>query len=336
MKKYVLNLLIRLERIGIDSFLLLLLSMIGLAYLFPAFGTKEGIFSLKNITDVGVFVIFFFYGLRLGPNKLKAGLSNPKLHLVIHASTFIIFPLIALAVKKLFSEEYSELWLGIFYLSALPSTVSSAVVMVSIARGNIPAAIFNAGISGILGIFITPLWISMVIAGRSGNLEVGEAVFKLILQVLLPVIAGILLNRFWGDFAEKHKKTLRKFDQSIILLIVYTAFCESFSRHAFENLSLPMLIICSIGMVVLFFLIYSIIGIATKTLRFRREDRITALFCGSKKSLVHGTVMSNVLFPGSISVGIILLPTMLYHALQLIIVSAIARRMSKQSEQREL
>lgn len=321
------NLFKVMEGAGLDGFLLLLLSMVGLAYLFPSIGSGDGGFSLKSIANYGISVIFFFYGLRLSPAKLNAGLANWHLHIVIHVATFILFPLLILAIKPLFTgSENILLWLGIFYMATLPSTVSSSVVMVSIARGNIPAAIFNASISSLMGVFITPLWMSLVINDQSGGFDLLHVIIKLIVQIIIPVSIGILLNKRWGAFADKYKKSLRHFDQTIILLIIYTSFCESFESRAFDGFSWVKLTLCSIGMVTLFFVVYYLISFVSKVLGFNREDRITAIFCGSKKSLVHGTVMSKVLFPNFSSLGVILLPIMIYHALQLIIVSIIARR----------
>jgi len=216
----------------------------------------------------------------------------------------------------------------------LPSTVSSSVVMVSIARGNVPAAIFNASISSLIGVFLTPLWMSLII-GRDAACHVstgidaanlGSIIGKLVLQVLLPVVLGMALNHRWGAFAERHKRMLRMFDQSIILLIVYTSFCTSFAHHVFDGFSWIKIMVCATGMILLFFVVYGIIGLVCRRMKMNREDTITAQFCGSKKSLVHGTAMSKVIFAGYSGIGVILLPIMLYHALQLIVVSAIARK----------
>jgi sodium/bile acid cotransporter 7 len=138
----------------------------------------------------------------------------------------------------------------------------------------------------------------------------------------------MLLHKKWGGFAEKYRKQLRYFDQSIILLIVYTSFCESFAKKMFSGFDITTLLIISASMIGLFLLVYSVVKAICKLLGFDREDSITAVFCGSKKSLIHGTVMSRVLFAGSDFVGIILLPLMIYHALQLIAASIIAQSMA--------
>lgn len=320
-----------LSRIGLDGFLIAILLSVLFAYFFPSFGMMEKPFSLEELANYGVAGIFFFYGLKLSADKLKKGLANWPMHIVIQLTTFLLFPLIALAVKPFFTTPSAEhLWIGIFYLSALPSTVSSSVVMISIANGNIPAAIFNASISSLIGVFITPVWTGLILSADAGGFDTWNIVGKLSLQVLLPVSLGILLNKRFGAFAERNKKGLKNFDQFIILVIIYTSFCKSFALHLFKDLSIPELAGLTIGMIALFLIVMLFVKLVGKLLNFNREDTITVMFCGSKKSLVHGAVMSKVLFAGSPIAGIILLPLMLYHALQLIAASILAQRMAKE------
>lgn len=318
---------------GLDWFILAIIGMIILASFFPAPGVQKGLFSLKSIAGYGVSLIFFFYGLRLSPQKLREGLSNWRLHSVVQLSTFILFPSLMLLLMKFFGTNGNELfWLGAFYVAALPSTVSSSVVMVSIAGGNIPAAIFNASISALIGVFVTPLWMGIVLTKSSQGFDLTDVIIKLIIQVLVPVTLGILLHSKFGVFADKHRKKMRYFDQIVILLIIYTAFCESFSKHMFSEHGASDIIILGICMIALFFFVYGIISVINRFMKFNREDSITAVFCGSKKSLVHGTVMSKVLFPNASAAGIILLPLMMYHALQLMAASIIAQSMARKQE----
>lgn len=299
--------------------------MIGLAKLWPGPGIQEGPLSLSSLANVGVSLIFFFYGLKLNFTQLQAGLRNYRLHLIIQLTTFIIFPAVVLAARALLiTPDTTLLWLGIFYVAALPSTVSSSVVMVSIAGGNIPAAIFNASISSLIGVFVTPLWMSFLLANTSGQYDLAGVIGKLTIQVIVPVVVGLLLNRKLGWLAERNKSWLRYFDQLIILLIVYTAFCESFSRNLFAKYSAGDLLWLAGLLLGLFFLIFGLITLFGKWLNFSRDDLITALFCGSKKSLIQGTVMASMLFAGSIA-GVVLLPIMIYHALQLIVASILAQ-----------
>ncbi len=319
-------------KIGLDTFILSLIGVIVLAYFWYAPGIYQGKFTLHDIGNYGITIIFFFYGLKLNPKQLKEDLSNWKLHLVIQSTTFIIFPLVVFILMKLFGTYGNNLfWIGIFYLAALPSTVSSSVVMVSIAKGNVPSAIFNASISSLLGVFITPLWMAIILIAGDNSYDVSSVIIKLLLQVLLPVTIGILLHSRFGHFAYKHSALLKKFDQSIILLIVYLSFCESFAHKMFANHSSIEIFLLGLAMIALFFIIYGIVKLIASLLRFNKADYITAVFCGSKKSLVHGTMMANILFSKIAAIGLILLPLMMFHALQLIIVSIIAQKFSKRN-----
>ena len=419
-----------LKRFGLDGFILSLFGAIFLAWLYPAFGARDGLFSLSTAANVGVSLIFFFYGLRLNWEKIRSGLANVKTHLVVLASTFLLFPLLILATMVVCgtfptradvaaleakasgfggaanvervetaaldaeigdvgvflgggepgevgksaeigepgevgkSAELAELtkvdedvkatdeppttlknadrrvvstgiWLGIFFLAALPSTVSSSVVMTNIARGNVPAAIFDASFSTLLGVFITPLWMRIFVDAQTGGRGFGVVLLSLTAQAILPIILGVLANRRWGEFSRRNEKRLRKFDQATIVLIVYTSFCHSFAEKMFDGLSGGTLLGLSLGMVALFFVVFGIVCVVCRTLRFSREDAIATLFCGSKKSLVHGVATSRVILSAPNMAGILILPTMIYHALQLIIVSVIARRFAKIAEREE-
>ena len=407
-----------LKRFGLDGFILSLFGAIFLAWLYPDFGARDGVFSLSTAANVGVSLIFFFYGLRLNWEKIRSGLANVKTHLVVTASTFLLFPLLILATMSVcgtfptradvaaleakasgpgggfaaiaevggnredvangglaqvdeggesagegekgeFGEtakigENSEggeptstlknadrrvvstgIWLGIFFLAALPSTVSSSVVMTNIARGNVPAAIFDASFSTLLGVFITPLWMRIFVDAETGGRGFGVVLLSLTAQAILPIILGVLANRRWGEFSRRNEKRLRKFDQGTIVLIVYTSFCNSFAEKMFDGLSGGTLFALSVGMVALFFVVFGIVYVVCRALRFSREDAVATLFCGSKKSLVHGVATSRVILSAPNMAGILILPTMIYHALQLIIVSVIAQRFAKIAEREE-
>lgn len=322
-----------LERIGLDGFILALGSAILLAYLWPAPGIMEHPVSLATVANYGVTLIFFFYGLKLSPKTLKASLGNWRLHTVVQASTFILFPLIGFALYSL-AGTWGEplLWLGILYVTVLPSTVSSSVVMVSMAGGNIPAAIFNASISGLLGVVITPLLMSPVLENQVHSFDAGDVIIKLGIQVLAPVALGIVLHSTrLGAWAMRKRASLRIMDQSVILLIVYISFCESFAGHMFSALHPSALLLLLAGMALLFAVVFLLTGSISRWMGFADQDRITAVFCGTKKSLVHGTVMSKILFAGIPAAGLVLLPIMVYHAIQLILSSMIAKRIASQA-----
>lgn len=320
-------------KIKIDPFVLSILIVVLLAYLFPEFGGESGPLPLGAIGSIGISLIFFFYGLKLSPEKMKAGLKNWKLHLLVQTCTFLVFPLIVLCFYPLIStEDDRNIWLAFLFLASLPSTVSSSVVMVSIARGNIPSAIFNASISGLLGIIITPLWLGLFLNAAATNYDLGDIYAKLLLEVLAPVILGLLLHRYWGKIAQEYNRYLTLFDKTIILLIIYKSFCTSFEEKVFNSINGGDLLVIGTAILALFYLVYFLTGFFSQQLGFSTEDRITAQFCGTKKSLVHGTVFAKILFQSSASMGIILLPLMLFHSFQIFAISFIATRLARRKE----
>lgn len=305
----------------IDGFILSLISVILFAGLFPNIGTNTEIIDLKKISEYGITIIFFFYGVKLSPQKIREGLTNWKMHIVIQLATFIVFPILIILIKPVFSNIH--IWLSIFFVAALPSTVSSSVVMVSLAKGNVPGAIFNATISSLGGIFISPLLLSFFIIKSNIDIDSGEILIKLLFQILVPMLVGILFHSKLKVFAESQSKKLKVLDQSIVLLIVYTSFCTSFESGIFTTIKLSTIIYIFIGMGVLFCIVFLILKKISQLLHFSYADTVTTIFCGSKKSLIHGVVLSKVLFSGSILSGFILVPIMMYHSLQLIAIGFI-------------
>lgn len=314
-----------------DGFISGIVLMIILAYIIPGIGGEGSLLSLKVLIKYGIMLLFFFYGLKLSPEKLKNDLSNWRLHITIQSITFIIFPVIVILFRPFFSGTENEiLWLAVFFMAVLPSTVSSSVVMVSIAKGNITGAIFNASISGIIGIIVTPALIGFFLDKQSNTFVFSEVLGSLFINILLPVILGLFLHRFWGKWAIRNSKKLSMFDKSVILCIVYNSFSESFINNIFSGISYIELIVLTVCVIAIFILVFNLTKTINKLLKFNREDSITVLFCGSKKSLVHGSVFASVLFAGSGAGSIFLVPIMIYHAFQLFYISVIARNFSKE------
>ena len=309
-----------------NGFIFSLFIAILFAYFFP---TALSGLGLGTIINIGIGLIFFFYGLKLAPADLKLGFLNFPSHILIQLTTFALFPVITFLFIPFFEEGIeSDLWLAIFFLGVLPSTVSSSVVMVAIAKGNLPTAIFNASISGLIGIIVTPLWLSLFML-KTENFAVIDIITKLLLQIVLPLILGLALQHLLGNFARKNSKNLNLFDKAVIILIVYSSFSNSFDSGLFASIA-PLDLLKLVGIVIIiFFLVYGITGYLFKFLKFNLRDTITVKFAGTKKSLVHGSVMAKIIFGSSAGLGLILLPIMLYHILQLLIIAVFAESYRK-------
>lgn len=318
-----------LRRLALDAFTIALLGMVLLASLLPASGGVAE--ALGGITTVAIGLLFFLHGAKLSREALLAGIGHWRLHLLVLASTFVMFPLMGLALKPLaLSLLTPELYMGILFLCVLPSTVQSSIALTALARGNVAAAVCSASASNFIGIFLTPLLVGALMlqsAGATGNLE---QVMKIVQQLLLPFIAGQLLRPWIGAFVDRHKPVLRYVDQGSILLVVYTAFSESVVEGLWQHISGATLATL-IGISCLMLAIA--LGLATWTSRrlgFSKEDEITIVFCGSKKSLASGVPMAKVLFAPS-ALGMIILPVMLFHQIQLMVCAVLAQRWARRA-----
>jgi sodium/bile acid cotransporter 7 len=244
-------------------------------------------------------------------------------------TTFLGFPLLVFSLVQFVPGLDPNFALGISYLGALPSTVSAAVVLVSISGGNVPAAIFNASISSLLGVVMTPFWMGIAGGEVAGELDLWASIVDLSIKVVLPVILGLAMHRYLFPKIKPYLNRLKYLDQTVILSIVFTTFSESFSQRLFASFSWLSLGGLSLVMLFILLLVVGILYLLVRSLSFSKEDQIAAIFCGSTKSLVHGVAIGKVLFPSAAIFGLVLLPVMLYHLQQLILGSLLARRYEK-------
>jgi len=223
-----------------------------------------------------------------------------------------------------------QLALGMLFLCTLPATVQSSIAFTSIAHGNVPAAVCSASFSSLIGIVLTPLLVAALIHTQGAGMAPGNALRDITLQLFVPFVAGQLARPWIGAFIERHRAALSLVDRGSILLVVYTAFSAAVVEGLWHQVSASALI----ALLLLCCLLLAIALLATsqlgKRLGFSREDRITILFCGSKKSLASGVPMANVLFASS-AVGTIVLPLMLFHQIQLMVCAVLAQRYARQA-----
>lgn len=240
-----------------NTFLLLLVLMVVLAKVAPYQEAYQKIFNLETFIDWGIAGIFLLYGLKLNLKEVVRDISNWKLHLVVQLATFLLFPFLVLLFYPLALQwDFYPLWLSVFFLASLPSTVSSSVVMVSIAKGNVTSAIFNASVSGLLGVIFTPLLMGFFLAsGTQNEGESGEVVKQLLLKVLLPIVLGVLFNPLFKTIIQKYGKIIAEFDRLIILLIVYESFSAAFLRGIFSSIPTIQFLWLTLAVVALFFVV---------------------------------------------------------------------------------
>jgi sodium/bile acid cotransporter 7 len=316
-----------LARLRIDPFTLALLCTVTLASLLPVSGTAAGV--MDDFTDIAIAALFFLHGARLSRDAVKAGALHWRLHLVILACTFVLYPLLGLLAKPLSHALLTpDLFIGVLFLCALPSTVQSSIAFTSMARGNVPAAVCAASLSSLLGVFITPLLMTLLVGAQGGMAHPAEAIGKILLQLLVPFLAGHFLRPWISRWVERHRAILRYTDQATILLVVYTAFSAAVNEGLWHKTPLPALLSVLAVAAVLLGVAMVLITFISRRLGFSRFDEVPIVFCGSKKSLATGVPMAKVMFASG-SLGAIVLPVMLYHQLQLIVCAFVAARYAR-------
>ncbi|MCC6734555.1 MAG: bile acid:sodium symporter [Bauldia sp.] len=312
-----------LRRFLPDPFTLALLVVLVLGAVLPVSGAFADV--LGTIADVAIGLVFFLHGARLQRAVVIAGIRHWRLHTFILATTFVAFPLLGLALAGILPSSLAPpLATGLLFLCLLPSTVQSSIAFTSVAGGNVVAAVCAATASNLLGMFLTPLLVGLILHTSGSGLSL-DTLGPILFQLLLPFVAGQVLQPWVGDFVRRQKRLLSFVDRGAILLVVYLAFSAAVVAGLWGQLSIAALAVLILACFVLLAAILAFTTFGARLLRFNREDEIAIVFCGSLKSLVSGIPIANVLFAGP-DLGFIVLPVMLFHQIQLISSAIIARR----------
>lgn len=316
----------------IDPFLIVLVAVLALASIVPVRGDAARGFD--TVQDVAIALLFFLHGAKLSRGAILAGIGAWQLHLAVLFSTFGLFPLLGLAALAVVGTAIDPLiGTGILFLAILPSTVQSSIAFTAIARGNVAAAVCSASLSNLIGIVLTPLLAALLIGGRmaDGSFFV-SAVVTIASQLLGPFILGHVSRPWLGAWIDRHRPWVMRFDRGVILLVVYTAFSAAVVEGLWTRLSAGDLGIVILVSSALLAAVLGLTGLIGRWMRLERPDAAVLTFCGSKKSLASGVPMASALFP-SAEVGMIILPLMLFHQLQLIVCSIIAGHHARRDDQ---
>jgi len=297
--------------------------MVALASVLPASGVAADL--VEHASTAAIVLLFFLHGARLPHAAVRDGLMKWRLHGAVLASTYLLFPLIGVALVHS-GLAGATMASGILFLTLVPSTVQSSIAFTSIAGGDVAAAVVSAAFSNLFGILMTPLLVALLLSGAGAAMS-GDAVLSIVLELLLPFVAGHLLHKRLGGFLKRHRALTLTVDRGSILLIVYAAFSHAVTMRLWDQLSaVDLLRLLGLSLVILGL----VLGLTWKVgqwLGLPLQDRIVLLFCGSKKSLASGVPMAGVLFAPS-ALGLAILPLMLFHQIQLIACAVIARRLA--------
>lgn len=320
-----------LKLLALDRFTILLFIMVILASFVPVSGQAAEVFS--SITTIAIAILFFLHGAKLSREAVVEGLMHWKLHTLVFAFTFALFPIIGLLAKPVLVPLLGqELYWGFLFMCFLPSTVQSSIAFTSVAQGNVAGAVCSASFSNIVGMFITPILVAFFILGQSQHgFDPTSSIMQITLLLLVPFILGQILRPWVFPQMKKMPEIVKFFDQGSILMVVYGAFSSAVVAGLWHQVSLTTLLLLIIACSVLLTVVMLLALFVPRWIGFDKADQKTIFFCGSKKTLASGVPMAQILFIGQ-PIGMIVLPIMIFHQIQLMVCSIVANMWSKQVE----
>lgn len=320
-----------LKLLALDRFTFLLITMVVLATISPISGQAAHYFNL--LTTIAIAILFFLHGAKLSRQAVIEGMLHWKMHLLVFAFTFIIFPLLGLLAKPVLEPVLGkQLYWGFLFMCFLPSTVQSSIAFTSMAKGNVAGAVCSASFSNIIGMLITPILVSYFILGQSQQgFDPSKSILQITLLLLVPFILGQLLRPYIFPYMVKLPSLVKAFDQGSILMVVYGAFSSAVVAGLWHQVSGLTLLYLTLACSVLLTLVMLLAWNLPKWLGFQRADQITIFFCSSKKTLASGVPMAQILFIGQ-PIGMIVLPIMIFHQIQLMVCGVIANYWSKHTK----
>lgn len=323
---------IKYLRTFFDNFTIMLFVMVLLATLWPVQGQSAIVFDY--LTNIAIALLFFLHGAKLSPQAMWQGLTHWRLHLLIFASTFVFFPILGLALQPIFEPLLTPtLYLGVLYICVLPSTVQSSIAFTSIARGNVAAAMCSASASNIIGMFLTPVLVGLFITTQfsSSSVNSSGAALSIILMLLIPFVLGQIFRSKVFPLIQRYPVLVKVVDQGSILLVVFAAFSEAMNEGLWQQISGSALIALTVICCTLLAIVMIGLTYLSRLMKFNTADEIAIVFCGSKKTLASGLPMAKILFVGH-PIGMLILPLILFHQIQLVVCGILAARYAKRLE----
>ena len=298
-----------------------------LGFAVPKVGIAVNRDSIASTTLV--VLLFLISGLKLPTESILKGISQIRLHLYVQSLIFVLVPIYFFATARLFENALDgTLLIGFFALAALPTTISSCIIFTQSAEGNVVATMFNAALANTVGVFLSPIILSLMVRSSGGSLplsELASILGGLALKMLLPIAAGQFFRRYIRAWIDSHKKALGVTSNIFVLTILHFAFAKTAANpeiiRRIDELVLPFLYLAASHII--------LIGAAAggaKLLKFERADFVTVLFTAPQKTLAMGVPLLSTFFGANSEIlGPALLPLIFYHAWQLLVAGFLVR-----------
>ncbi|XP_051866298.1 sodium/bile acid cotransporter 7 isoform X1 [Pristis pectinata] len=310
------------ERVRRQWFLVGIVLVITFAKLQPSVGMHGGPLKPEiTITYIAVSTIFFNSGLSLKTEELTNALMHVKLHMFVQTFTLAFFPTAIWFFLKLLALTSINPWLlkGLQTVGCMPPPVSSAVILTKAVGGNEAAAIFNSAFGSFLGIVITPLLL-LLFLGSSSAVPFTSIFSQLFMTVVVPLIIGQVARRYIKDWLERRKPPFGAISSCVLLMIIYSTFCDTFSNPKIDLDTFSLvLIVCIIFSLQLSFMFLTFFISTRKKSGFTAADTVAIMFCSTHKSLTLGIPMLKIVFSGYEHLSLISVPLLIYHPTQILL-----------------
>ncbi|NWR73241.1 NTCP7 protein, partial [Centropus unirufus] len=314
------------ERLRKEWFILGIAVVIAAARLEPGVGVKGGPLKPEiTITYIAVSAIFFNSGLSLKTEELTSALMHVKLHLFVQIFTLVFFPTAIWLFLQLLSITPINEWLlkGLQTVGCMPPPVSSAVILTKAVGGNEAAAIFNSAFGSFLvsnTVFIAHALIFLFLLGSSSSVPFTSIFSQLFMTVVVPLIIGQIVRRYIKDWLERKKPPFGAISSCVLLMIIYTTFCDTFANPNIDldkfSLIIIVFIIFSIQMS---FMFLTFLFSTRNNSGFTPADTVAIIFCSTHKSLTLGIPMLKIVFAGYEHLSLISVPLLIYHPAQILL-----------------
>eukprot|EP00466_Bigelowiella_natans_P004691 jgi/Bigna1/88021/estExt_fgenesh1_pg.C_270082 len=309
---------------GKRFFLYFLVISIAVAAAYPDAGRRGGPLKPKiTVSWVAVILIFFITGLKLKTQELTKAAAYWNLNIYVLCFTYIFIPgtVYILTLLLRLTAYNKDIIDGIVVMSCLPTTISMCVILTKTAEGNEGAAVFNATVSNFIGIFLTPALL-LLLLGESGSVSLTDIILKLCVRVIVPVAGGQLMRYTLPCIVPcvtRNGKNLKRFSEILLLYIVYATFCNTFYVGVDAQ---PEEFAILLGILIPLYLVYCSVCFSTaklECLRYERTDVVAVLFCSTQKTVALGIPLITAIYEESDNAGILSIPVLIYHPMQLII-----------------
>ena len=308
--------------------LLMVATTAGLALVNPGLGAKGGVLQYDTVVPTLIVLVFLVIGATVPLEQLWEGTFALNFHIVCQLYSLIVLPVVYYVVVYQWGWEVSmgilspDFAMGVMATLCMPTTGFTCVMFARQGGGDESVAVCNAALGNILGPIVAPITAHYTM--HSSSRSMGQKVTKLILQLIVPLVMGAMLQHTIRRTGEKElyrmQKAARYFFNIVLATILYYIFCEGFASgaHQMSAASVATMVawVACVHIAAFFggYLYTACFGMSLKR-------RVTLMFVGSQKTEGMAIAILAIISANS---GVLTLPVVAYHSVQMAFAAAVA------------